>query len=138
MLIKSIKIFSKLIALLISITGIYSCKDDPECLYGTPHADYIFKGTISSENNIPVKNIKVKVSNDISVTDSTYSDDLGNYEIQVNEELNNKWIISAVDIDSSENGEFQNTDSVIVLDNSEYSDDNKVEKTVNFILKEKK
>lgn len=87
--------YNAVLTALLSIIG-YGCSssDDPEyiCMYGTPHADYQFMGTVTDESGSAVMGIKVSAKNvyrryDSAVietygVDSTLTDSKGKYAVE--------------------------------------------------------
>lgn len=87
--------YNAVLTALLSIIG-YGCSssDDPEyiCMYGTPHADYQFSGTVTDESGSPVKGIKVSAKNvyrrydstliETYGVDSTLTDSKGKYAVE--------------------------------------------------------
>ena len=87
--------YNAVLTALLSIIG-YGCSssDDPEyiCMYGTPHADYQFSGTVTDESGSAVMGIKVSAKNvyrryDSAVietygVDSTLTDSKGKYAVE--------------------------------------------------------
>ena len=88
--------YNVVLTALLSVLG-YACSssdedDMPVCMYGTPHADYQFSGTVTDESGSPVKGIKVSAKNvyrryDSAVietygVDSTLTDSKGKYAVE--------------------------------------------------------
>lgn len=87
--------------------------------YGMPHADFIVTGKIkSAETNQEIRNIEVKIHGN-----TVKSDEYGNYEISVlgMSADNQTFDISYTDIDGTENGEYQNLDTLVQFDNPEFT-----------------
>ena len=80
-----------------------------------PNADYIFKGYVkSTETNEPIKNIKVSIENFGNKEYST--SDIGFYYFEYfGIDITTDWHFKFDDIDSIENGSFENKDTVIRL-----------------------
>jgi putative lipoprotein (rSAM/lipoprotein system) len=77
--------------------------------YGTPTATFIVKGNVSSEDNNKIPNIKVVMEYDTVYTnaDGTYQVSTGNFPEDQN------ILVEFTDVDGSENGQFQSTDTVV-------------------------
>ena len=88
--------YNVILTALLSVLG-YACSSSDEddevvCMYGTPHADYQFSGTVTDESGSPVKGIKVSAKNvyrryDSTVVetygvDSTLTDSKGKYAVE--------------------------------------------------------
>ena len=88
--------YNAVLTALLSIIG-YACSSSDEddrvvLMYGTPHADYQFMGTVTDESGSPVKGIKVSAKNvyrryDGAVVetygvDSTLTDSKGKYAVE--------------------------------------------------------
>lgn len=59
---KSQRLTHYLMAMLFGLLGFSSCSDDedePICMYGTPTADYIVKGTVTDEAGNPIMGINI-------------------------------------------------------------------------------
>jgi len=112
------KHYDKLIILLLGFLGLAtSC--DPVAEYGTPNADFHFKGTVSnSANQAPIENIQVKVYMDDTIMISqSLTDNTGAYVIDLNLfPIEQQIKLSATDIDGSENGTFASKDTTFTLD----------------------
>ena len=58
-------ILTKLLGVLLSLVGTYSCHKDKDSrgdegvAYGTPSASYVFKGTVTDENGLPIKDVRI-------------------------------------------------------------------------------
>jgi putative lipoprotein (rSAM/lipoprotein system) len=78
--------------------------------YGTPHATFIVKGQIQSQENLKaIPNIQV-----IMGYDTSYSDENGNYEAKNGDfPKDQTFLLKFNDIDGVSNGEFNSLDSVI-------------------------
>lgn len=125
--------YNAVLTALLSIIG-YGCSssDDPEyiCMYGTPHADYQFMGTVTDESGSAVMGIKVSAKNvyrryDSAVietygVDSTLTDSKGKYAIECRKypgESTLKLIVE--DLDGEANGgAFKNDTIDIDFDNA--------------------
>lgn len=109
--------------------------------YGTPHALYKVHGTISSKTTgAAVSGIEVTMQGD-----STLTDNLGNYALEVYDFPEDKtYIVSAKDVDGTTNGSFADKDTLVEFKETELSggdgdwDSGEVDKTVNIKIEEKK
>jgi len=125
--------YNAVLTALLSIIG-YGCSssDDPEyiCMYGTPHADYQFSGTVTDESGSPVKGIKVSAKNvyrrydstliETYGVDSTLTDSKGKYAVE-GEAFLGEHILKLIveDLDGEANGgNFMNDTIDIDFDNA--------------------
>lgn len=111
--------YNAVLTALLSMLG-YGCSSTEEPLdmygppveYGTPHADYIFKGTIKDEAGSPVQGIKTSLKtvfeNDnkhhVMGLDSVQSDASGNYQLEFTGMKDRTLKIIVEDIDGETNG----------------------------------
>ena len=103
-----IKLFDKIIVLLLAILGVFnSCRQPEE--YGTPHADYELKGIVTDkETSKPLKNIQI-----VSYSDTLYTDAEGKYSFY---NMMPEFHLKVEDIDGEENGgEFETQEMDIKL-----------------------
>ena len=117
-----LKKYNTLLVLLLSALGILSSCDKNNgggivAEYGCPNADFIVKGCISSNSTgAKIKNIKV-VSQD-----SVYSDLAGNYHLIMNAfPQNQTFTLHFKDIDSTENGNYEDFDTTVVFENPQFT-----------------
>lgn len=88
------------------------------------HASYKISGTvISSDNNLPVKGLKVSIrdttASSISNT-SIFTDSDGRYSLEFKTDLwSNTWNLQAKDIDSTENGLYETKDTTVSIPKEE-------------------
>jgi putative lipoprotein (rSAM/lipoprotein system) len=140
---------NKLITLLLSLLGFTSaCIIVGGVEYGTPHADFIVKGSVVSErDNRAIKNIRVAIRDTAYVhyQDSINTDLTGNYIVKVTGfPLSKSFGIELKDIDGAENGEFQTLDTIIEFKDPVFTGGNKhwyngqTEKEFNIKLRPKK
>jgi putative lipoprotein (rSAM/lipoprotein system) len=127
-----LKTYDKLLLALLGLFPFFSaCDDEPRDEYGMPNADYIFKGTVTSDvTGKPVDKIQVTLSKDDVYEmqkDTTYTDADGNYSFEyhlfASTDLSAK--IKVEDIDGTINGGTYKTqeDSVYIdEDNWDKSD----------------
>ena len=125
--------YNTVLTALLSIIG-YGCSssDDPEyiCMYGTPHADYQFSGTVTDESGSPVSGIKVSAKNvyrrydstliETYGVDSTLTDSKGKYAVE-GEAFLGEHILKLIveDLDGEANGgNFMNDTIDIDFDNA--------------------
>jgi len=71
---KLLNLLNKQIVYLLSILGFSLAANQCVAQYGAPVNDYLIKGTVLTNYNKPIKDIKVK-----SNFDSTYTDSAGNF-----------------------------------------------------------
>ncbi|HNW99663.1 MAG TPA: radical SAM-associated putative lipoprotein [Bacteroidales bacterium] len=117
-----LKKYNTLLVLLLSALGILSSCDKNngggiQAEYGCPNADFIVKGCIASDSTgAKIKNIKV-VSQD-----SVYSDLAGNYILIMNAFPENQtFTLHFKDVDSTDNGSYQNLDTTISFQNPQFT-----------------
>lgn len=102
------------------LLGFTSCSDElgeEPCEYGTPYSKFLVKGTVTSEEDEPLKGIQVIVreawDNNIHIADTVYTDEKGEFRT---EELGAAGIgqqqVYFHDIDGEENGGAFRSDSV--------------------------
>jgi putative lipoprotein (rSAM/lipoprotein system) len=130
MKIRILKKGNKLIALLLSLLGFTSaCIIIGGAEYGTPHADFIVRGSVVSErDNKAIKNIMVTMRDTASVyyRDSINTNLTGSYVLKVTGfPLSKSFEIELKDIDGAENGEFQNLDTIIEFKDPVFTGGNK-------------
>ncbi len=92
---------------------------NPRVEYGTPNAEFIVNGTITSaETEEAVQNIRVIMNND-----TAYSDDNGSYEVTDKGAFptDQTYTIQFQDIDNELNGSFDDKDSIVEFKNPEFS-----------------
>ena len=125
--------YNAVLTALLSIIG-YGCSssDDPEyiCMYGTPHADYQFMGTVTDESGSAVMGIKVSAKNvyrrydstliETYGVDSTLTDSKGKYAVEGEAFLGEHILkLIAEDLDGEANGgNFMNDTIDIDFDNA--------------------
>jgi putative lipoprotein (rSAM/lipoprotein system) len=84
----------------------------------TPYGDYIFRGIIKSAKTLePIKNIKVTVEN-LGNKNVITSNDGAYYFEYYNVAVTTDWNFKLEDTDSTENGLFENKDTLITLNQS--------------------
>ena len=88
--------YNAVLTALLSMLGFSCSLDEPDeygstpVEYGTPHADYILKGTVTDEAGTPIKGIKTSLKevykDDISTyvfsIDSIQTNESGNYQLK--------------------------------------------------------
>ena len=110
---KLLKSYSALIVAIMALLGFAPSCDSigPQAMYGVPSATFIVNGKVtSSETNQEIENIKIKMNRDSTKTDSE-----GYYQIKTGSFPSEQqtFDIEFLDIDSTENGEFQNLDTIV-------------------------
>ncbi len=89
---------NKVLALLMVALGYNSCgKDECEAEYGSPHADYIFRGTVTDGEGNALQGVKISSLYIFTYSDSTHvrvqkdslssTDENGNYSVKVYDEV---------------------------------------------------
>jgi len=107
-----IKIFDKIIVLLLGFSGVFSACDDPVCEYGMPHADYVIKGTVTDkETSNPIQNIRVIRQHPeyLEYGDTLYTDSEGKYAFEFGNFppwSESTFHLKIEDIDGKENGGY--------------------------------
>lgn len=111
--------------------------------YGSPWAEYTFKGAVTDQSGKPVGGIQVSTGSIYYDRDSTVTNAEGAYSISREFSPRDKFTLKAEDIDGEQNGSFQ-TDSVeVTIRSDEYKNPDSwykgaVEKEVpTIVLKEK-
>jgi len=119
---------NKFIAFLIALLGFASaCKDGPwggMAMYGTPQADYIVKGNITStKDNSILKGIRV-IARDADSPfhcDTVKSDVSGNYQAKIMNIEVTKINLTLTDIDGATNGSFEPLDTMVTFTNPKFT-----------------
>jgi putative lipoprotein (rSAM/lipoprotein system) len=100
---------------LLSLLG-FAC--DPEIApeYGTPHADYSVKGTVTDAAGaaIPGIEIGIKSHGGYVTNEPAYTNEEGKFDMSFGAFPKEKFILTATDVDGEANGSFK-TDSVEVV-----------------------
>ena len=139
-----LKKYNYILAFLLSVLGVGAACSLGGCEYGTPAEEYgvpmaTFKihGTVTSEENDKIPNIRVVLR-----TDTTYTDQNGAYAVQTNTFPDDEYfLVELDDIDGTANGAYQPLDTTVVFvdpqfvngDGSWYAGE--TSKEVNIILK---
>lgn len=145
-----LKIHLKLLALL-GFSGIVaSCTTTTviSCEYGSPYAEFSFKGKVTDTNNSPLKEIRVVIgSADFKqLIDTVYTDSNGSYLIDLQYTTfknDGEVLLRAVDVTGNEVGTLFNEQiKPIAIQESDYQGGNgwnngRVEKEVDFVLTQK-
>ncbi len=115
-----LKKWNALIGVILTLLGFSTACDDKESPveYGTPHATFIVNGNVKDEvTNENIKNIRVVLN-----TDTTYTDETGNYKVSYTDfPADQSFIIEFDDIDGTDNGEYEALDSTVEFNDSEYT-----------------
>ena len=153
--------YNAVLTALLSMLGFSCSLDEPDeygstpVEYGTPHADYILKGTVTDEAGTPIKGIKTSLKeiskNDTGThvfgIDSIQTNESGNYQLKNSGMPYDKRVKLVVeDIDGEANGgEFLNDTldidygkAVEVEEGDHHWYDGKYEVTTDVRLKKKK
>lgn len=106
--------YSALLAVLLSMLGIESCdcNGDGPVEYGTPHADYKFKGVVTDGEGIPVQGIKATLLSQKHTKRTALTDASGKYEIDVETWSLNDEKLVVEDVDGAANGGEFATDTL--------------------------
>ena len=117
---------NRIIAFLMAVLGFASaCKDAViVAAYGSPHADFIVKGNISSaQDNTILKGIRViaKVSDYANDCDTVKTDATGNYSTKVSSLPDTKVKLNLTDIDGVDNGSFEPLDTLVTFTNARFT-----------------
>ena len=121
---KKIKIsVNKLLAYFITLLGIGGACAMGGCMYGSPAMEYgtptaTFKvhGQVSSEDQEKIPNIQA-----IMERDTGYTDDQGNYSVQLQEfPHDQEFLLEFKDVDGEENGSYQAMDTTIKFIDPEF------------------
>ena len=125
-----IKISSKICGALLAVLGfsavLTSC-GGPE--YGMPTADYFIDGKIvSEETNKPIENLKVRwigrINSDYPI-DSVFTNENGEFNFSRLQEFPvTSYSLDIQDVDSVENGAFNNTKINVTVNHNEYQGGN--------------
>ena len=116
---------NKLLIFVIALIG-FTTSCSKKLMYGTPEAKFIFKFSVKSEkDNSPIKNIHVMVGDTIfykNKNDLYNTDSMGNYVFNIyGNPGNRKFRVYFRDIDSTQNGQFQNMDTIIEFKNPKFT-----------------
>ncbi len=118
-----VKTFDKVIVLFLGFLGL-ATRCMPVAEYGTPHADYHFRGDITNKGNKePIENIQVKVyQDDTLLIGQSVTDSAGAYAMDIDLfPLNYQFRITAEDTDGAESGLFASKDTVVSAEISDLS-----------------
>ena len=126
-----LKKYNFLIAFLISILGVgVACSlggceyGTPGDEYGTPSARFKVTGTVTSETNAKISNIRVVMHSGESLarqTDTSFTDINGAYIVQTLTYPDEQdFSIKFDDIDGTLNGIYQSKDSIVSFDNPKF------------------
>jgi putative lipoprotein (rSAM/lipoprotein system) len=117
-----LKKYNYLIAFLISLIGVGSafslsgCEYGTPLEYGTPTATFKVSGTVSAEDNTKISNIRV-----VMESDTTFTDILGAYNVQVATYPDDQdLLVKFDDIDGISNGLYQSEDTIASFDNPKF------------------
>ena len=140
--IETLKKYSRLISVLLAFLGFSAaCKDRFSAMeYGTPNANFIVKGNVTSANtSATIPNIRVVMG-----YDTTYTDMSGNYQVKNNVFPGDQaLLLQFKDVDGAVNRSVQPIDTIIEFKNPQYSGGSgswykgEVNKEVNVKLKDK-
>lgn len=111
------KLINNSLLAIIGLLGFTHCSgDSPECMYGTPNADYQISGkVISKSTKTGIPNIQVKVKLDQNYPDSTLikTNSLGEFTYKKNSFPGTKFNITTQDIDGAENGSYKDGSALV-------------------------
>jgi putative lipoprotein (rSAM/lipoprotein system) len=142
-----LKKYNTLLSFLLSVLGfgaacsLGSCEyGSPIVEYGTPHATFKVKGSVTSEvtsTNVPY--IRVVMNSDTAFTDES-----GNYQVGSIEFPDDQtFLVEFKDVDGETNGDFEPLDTIVEFIDPEFSggsgawDGGETEKEINVKLKDK-
>jgi len=154
---KFLRSYNALIVSLISFLG-FASSCDPiggKAMYGTPTAEFVFKGKVGTATNSPVAGVKVDMSLEVTngtekvsylVNSTSSAESTGTYKVSAGGQSpgNQTFKIKFTDIDGALNGEFETLDTTIVFKDPNFVNGDgswyvgQVEKEVNVKLKPKK
>ena len=118
---KIYKTSNALILAILALLGFSSSCNKP-AEYGTPSADFIINGKVlSNQNDSVIPNIRVTL-----YSDTQYTDNSGKYTFIKRDipPTNQTFPIKFQDIDSIENGEFSNLDTIVKFTNPQFVNGN--------------
>lgn len=104
-----------------AICNLTSCEYGvPGTEYGVPHATFIVKGEVQSENSsTPISNIRV-----IMGYDTSYTNQEGKYQLENTEFPDSQtFLIEFKDVDGTSKGEYHPKDTIIDFDDPQFSDE---------------
>ncbi len=142
--------YNVLITALMTLLGFATaCERFPRMEYGTPHATFITKGKIiSNQDNNPISGIQVRMIADSNsrAVDSIISGSDGSYQVsdKFGFPVTHSYTMQFRDIDGAANGEFQNLDTVVEFKDPVFNGgdgkwyDGETQKEFNINLKPKK
>lgn len=118
-----LKKYNKLISIFLSMLGIggtisfTSCENiTPAAEYGTPHATFKIYGKVASKQGVKIPQIKV-----VMYYDSSYTDEHGNYQVQVSAFPSSQdFILKFEDVDGEVNGAYETKDTLISFVNPQF------------------
>jgi len=122
---KMIKGYNRIIALLLALLGFAGCEDinNTRDEYGTPSADFVFKGTIQSKGfNQAISGVRVILTDTAEhptfLADTSFTNFNGSYELEISDFPEDKvFKISVADTDGTTNGEFDAQDTIVEIKN---------------------
>lgn len=115
--IKIIKFYNIIIAGLLSLLG-FTTSCDPKAEYGTPHANFIVKGKITSfETNKPIENIQITMETNSKLTNLN-----GEFELIYSDFPEEKtYNLNIRDIDGENNLLYFDKDTIAQFKNPDFS-----------------
>jgi putative lipoprotein (rSAM/lipoprotein system) len=121
---KFFRVFNFVLSGLFALLGFSGCEGESPVEYGSPNATFIINGNISSEKtDEPVENIKiVMVKENFYGIDSTFTDNSGLFEVKDGSGFpeDSEFLIKIRDIDGDSNGAFEDLDTTVVFEDSEF------------------
>ena len=108
------KIFNKILLLMLAMLGFTACEETGTCEYGSPRADYKILGAVVNEKSEPIKGIEVSVVNNQGI-EKRVTDEKGNFIIEdPSASPGQEYKLSLKDIDGKDNGgEFETKDETV-------------------------
>jgi len=107
----------------LSVIGVGGACSFSGCMYGTPETDYgiptatfIVHGTVTSEDDAKINNIRV-----VMRSDTDYTDINGAYDVEtVDFPEDQDFLIEFDDVDGASNGLYQSKDTLVSFDDPQF------------------
>ena len=113
-----ISLLNRCVLFLLALLGFTACDTEQVCKYGSPYAAINVEGQVTNEAKEPIVGIQLKVINSDQPMDSTLTDTLGYYSLNMEgfPPPQHKITIFAEDIDADANGIYDSGSVQVVLD----------------------
>ncbi len=126
----------------LALLGFNSCGEEGE-EYGTPHADFSFKGSVKSTDGKAIPGIQVTLSSNDEAMGKATTDENGKYQLNSTSFPTTQLRIEAKDIDGEANGSYQTKEVNVHIADDEFKGakgwySGKVEKDVDIQMEEQK